>query len=226
MNSVRSGFAGAWSNRGETLRRLLICGGSRGTSSSQKSAALPHMGTHTFHRGARKKPGCWSNRRNSGNSGTAMSAASPSKSRTWKTGELRSAASHRCHAPCVIFSMKNGFFAWVGDRRRGRDGWERGGGGMRGAPLSRGRCFILGVVVTRFAAIGYGDSVLRVMWSNHCVSKFADFVEFPYRQGSAVPILREESPALFGLSEVLWQFALKIGSSAIPWGRVGTIGAE
>lgn len=85
MNSVRSGFAGAWSNRGETLRRLLICGGSRGTSSSQKSAALPHMGTHTFHRGARKKPGCWINRRNSGSCGTAMSVASPSKSRTWKT---------------------------------------------------------------------------------------------------------------------------------------------
>lgn len=99
-------------------------------------------------------------------------------------------------------------------------------GGMCGTPLSRGRYSTLDVVVTRFWAMGYGYSVLRVMWSYRCVSKFADFVEFPYRQGSAVPILKEERPALFGLSEVLWQFALKIGSSAIPWGRVGTIGAE
>ena len=99
-------------------------------------------------------------------------------------------------------------------------------GGMRGTPLSWGRYFTLDVVVTHFREMGYGDSVLRILWSSHCVSKFADFVEFPYRQGSAVPILREERPALFGLSEVLWQFALKIGSSAIPRGRVGTIGAE
>ena len=105
------------------------------------------------------------------------------------------------------------------------DGSETSGG-MRGTPLSRGRYFTFCVVVTRFVAIGYGDSVLRILWSHRCVAKFADFVEFPYRQGSAVPILREERPALFGLSEVLWQFALKIGSSAIPWGRVGTIGAE
>lgn len=38
---------------------------------------------------------------------------------------------------------------------------------------------------------------------NRHVAKFADFVEFPYRLGFVVPILREEGPALFGLSKVL-----------------------